>query len=356
MASSIDWDTARRVAKRVNQRKPFADAASLDPQMAADFAELTAQAEELVTAETGLRSLAGPARAQLADRSMWVDANLRSFQRLLRPLLTKMDPKLTKSRISPVARRVSGAELGVMLGWMSTRVLGQYDLLVVEDEDPHDQDIVYYVGPNVMAMERRYAFPTREFRLWLALHETTHRAQFTGVPWLRHHFLEQVDTLLENVEPDTKRLLDAINTVLEKKRAGQDPMADGGVMGLIASPEQKAALERIGGLMSLLEGHGDLTMDRAGAGLLPSAPRFSRVLKQRRQETKGLMRFLQRLVGLEAKINQYAQGEGFILAVEKAGGRPLLDRVWEQPDNLPSIGEIRQPQLWIDRMRAPVAV
>jgi coenzyme F420 biosynthesis associated uncharacterized protein len=353
VATSVDWDLARRVATNVGARKPFAHAATQDPTLARDFLDLTAQAEELVAAETGLRSLSGPARAQVADRAMWVDANVASFRRLLRPLLEKMDPKLSASRLSPVARRVSGIELGVMLGWMSTRVLGQYDLLVVEDEDPHLQDIVYYVGPNVTAMERRYAFPSREFRLWLALHETTHRAQFTGVPWLRPHFLSLVDRLLENVEPDTKRLLEAVSTLIEKKRAGEDPMADGGVMGLLASPEQRTALERIGGMMSLLEGHGDITMDRAGADLIPSATRFSRVLKQRRQETRGFVRFLQRLIGLDAKIQQYAQGEQFIHAVEAAGGPTLLNRVWQSADNLPTIHEIRQPKLWIDRINAP---
>jgi len=354
VATTVDWELARKVATRAGARKPFARAGIDDPTLAADFAELTAQAEELVAAETGLHSLAGPARAQVADRAMWVDANVASFRRLLRPLLEKMEPKVASSRLSPVARRLSGIELGVMLGWMSTRVLGQYDLLVVEEEDPHLQDIVYYVGPNVAAMERRYAFPPREFRLWLALHETTHRAQFTGVPWLRQHFLSLVDQLLENVEPDTKRLLDAIHTVREKKRAGEDPMADGGVMGLLATPEQREALERIGGMMSLLEGHGDITMDRAGADLIPSAPRFSRVLKQRRQDTRGLVKFLQRLIGLDAKIQQYAQGEQFILAVERAGGATLLNNVWQSPDHLPTIHEIRQPQLWIDRISSPI--
>ena len=168
---------------------------------------------------------------------MWVDANVASFRRLLRPLLEKMEPKVSGSRLSPVARRVSGIELGVMLGWMSTRVLGQYDLLVVEEEDPHLQDIVYYVGPNVAAMERRYAFPPREFRLWLALHETTHRAQFTGVPWLRHHFLSLVDQLLETSSPD--KPLAAFHTVREKNRAGEDPIADGGAW---SSRDPRAAL------------------------------------------------------------------------------------------------------------------
>jgi coenzyme F420 biosynthesis associated uncharacterized protein len=317
----------------------------------ADFAEVTALAEDLVADTTGLRSLAGPARARVADRAMWVDANVASFQRLMRPLLEKVTPRAGTGRLAPLTRRVSGAELGLMLGWMSTRVLGQYDLLVIEDERPEDQDLVYYVGPNVLAMEKRYAFPPREFRLWLALHEVTHRAPFTGIPWLRTHFLGLVDELLEGVDPDPQRLLAAINEVLEKKRAGQDPLADGGVMGILATPDQRVALDKISGMMSLLEGHGDVTMDRAGEGHVPSAERFGRVLRQRRQQSRGLVKFLQRLAGIDAKIQQYAQGEAFIRAVETEGGPELLHRAWERPENLPTIQEIRAPATWLERLR-----
>src|SRR5690606_16547916 len=157
-----------------------------------DFAELTEQAEAMVEAATGLRSAAGPARARVTDRRGWVRANVASFQRLMRPLTDKVGPALEAGPLAPVTRRLAGAAVGMLLGWMSTRVLGQYDLLVVEDEDPDEQDIVYYVGPNVLALEKRFAFPPREFRLWLALHEVTHRAQFTGIEWMRPHFLSLV--------------------------------------------------------------------------------------------------------------------------------------------------------------------
>jgi coenzyme F420 biosynthesis associated uncharacterized protein len=353
MQGAVDWQVARRVATRVAGREPFAHSYHAD-SLAPDFEVLTAQAEELVGQTTGLRSLAGPARARVADREMWIDANLASFQRLLRPLLDKMDPKVGGGPFGAVTRRVGGVELGMLLGWMSTRVLGQYDLLVIEDEDVDQQDLVYYVGPNVLMMERRYAFPPREFRLWLALHEVTHRAQFTGVPWLRAHFLSLVHELLESVDPDPQRLVSALNDVLEKRRAGEDPLADGGVMGILATPEQKLALDKIGGMMSLLEGHGDVTMDRAGAGLIPNAERFGRVLRQRRQEQRRFVKLLQRLVGIQAKLQQYAQGEEFIAVVEAAGGTALLDRAFESPDNLPSIAEIREPSLWLARMSSPV--
>jgi coenzyme F420 biosynthesis associated uncharacterized protein len=343
---------AERVAVRVAGRDPFEQSyhyASLEP----DFAELTAEAEELVAQETGLRSLAGPARARVTDRPGWIKANVASFQRLLRPLTDRLGERLpdapASGPITAVARTISGVELGTMLGWMSTRVLGQYDLLLVEEERPEDQDIVYYVGPNVIALEKRFGFPPREFRLWLALHEVTHRAQFTGVPWLRPYFLSLVEQGLGSVDPDPKRFLNALKRAVEEMREGRNPLADGGIVTLLAGEEQRAVLQRIQGLMSLLEGHGDTTMDRAAADRVPSADRFSRVLRERRN-TRGAGRLLQQVIGLEAKLKQYEQGEAFIEAVESAGGRELLDQVWTGPDALPTLDEIREPAQWVSRM------
>jgi coenzyme F420 biosynthesis associated uncharacterized protein len=345
----VSWDTAEKVAVRVAGRDPFASSyhyAGLQP----DFDELTAEAEELVAAATGLRSLAGPARARVTDRAGWVRANVASFRRLLRPLTDKLGPRMASSPLAPVGRVVAGAELGTMLGWMSTRVLGQYDLLLVEDEDPDEQDLVYFVGPNVIALEKRFGFPPREFRLWLALHEVTHRAQFTGVPWMRDHFRGLVEQTLSAADPDPKRFIAALRRAVEEIRAGRNPLDEGGLIALLATPEQQQAFQQVQGLMSLLEGHGDVTMDRAAADRIPSAERFSRVLRERRNTAKGASRVLQKLIGLEAKMRQYEMGERFIETVEHVGGRDLLDRAWEGPENLPTLPEIREPDLWIKRV------
>ena len=346
----VAWDLAEKVAIRVAGRDPFASSyhyASLQP----DFDELTAQAEELVAVETGLRSLAGPARARVTDRAGWVQANISSFRRLLRPVTERLGPKMAASPIAPVGRAVAGAELGALLGWMSTRVLGQYDLLLVEDEDPEDQDIVYFVGPNVLALEKRFGFPPREFRLWLALHEVTHRVQFTGVPWMRDHFRSLVESTMSAVDPDPRRFLEALKRAVDEIRSGRNPLDDGGLIGLLATAEQQQAFQHVQGMMSLLEGHGDVTMDRAGADRIPSAERFSRVLRQRRQSITGPARVLQKLIGLEAKMRQYEQGEQFIAAVESEDDT-LLDRAWDGPENLPTMDEIRKPHSWIERMRS----
>ena len=344
----VDWDLAQRVAVRVAGTEPLAASYHYD-SLAPDFADLTATAEELVADETGLRSLSGPARARVVHRADWVRANVASFQRLLRPLTDRLAERLpARGVVTPVASRLAGMEVGTLLGWMSTRVLGQYDLLVIEDEDPDDQDVVYYVGPNVLALEKRFAFPPREFRLWLSLHEVTHRAQFTGVPWLREHFLGLVHASIEAVDPDPRRLLYALQRSAESLRDGRNPL-DEGLMGLFSTPEQRHVLDQIGGLMSLLEGHGDITMDRAGADRIPNAARFGRVLRQRRAQSAGLTKLVQKLLGLEAKLAQYEQGERFIEAVEAAAGPDAVNRAWEGPDALPNLSEIRQPQQWLTR-------
>src|SRR3954449_7150961 len=308
MTGPVDWGLAERIAVRVSGREPFAESyhyASLLP----DFEELTAEAEELVYRATGLRSLAGPARARVTDRAGWVRANLASFSRLMRPLTDKLNERVGDSRLAPLAQRATGAELGLLLGWMSTRVLGQYDLLIIEEENPDDQDIVYYVGPNVLALEKRFAFPPREFRLWLALHEVTHRAQFTGVPWLRGHFLSLVESSIGAIDGDPKRFIEAIRRAMEQVRSGRNPLDDGGIVALLAGSEQFAVLQQVQGLMSLLEGHGDITMDRAAGDRIPGAERVSRVLSERRQQQRGVAKALQKVIGLEAKLKQYEQGE-----------------------------------------------
>ena len=232
-------------------------------------------------------------------------------------------------------------------------MLGQYDLLIIEDDRPEDQDMVYYVGPNVMALEHKHGFDPHQFRLWLALHETTHRAQFTGIEWLRPHFLGLVQDALDAAEPDLEHFKLVAKQVLDARRRGEDPLADGGLPALLATPEQKAVLDRIGGMMSLLEGHGDITMDRAGADHIPDASRFARVLRHRRNSAKGVSKLVQRVIGIEAKLNQYAAGEAFIETVEARGGPELLNRVWECSERLPTMTEVRNPQQWIDRLNGP---
>ena len=356
MADPIAWGLAERVAARVAGNEPLAESylyATLQP----DFEELTAHAEALVEAETGLRSAAGPARARVTDRPGWVRANIASFQRLLRPVTAKLEAALEHPPalgpvtlpVASVSRNLAGAQVGLLLGWMSTRVLGQYDLLLIEDDKPEDQDIVYYVGPNILALEKRFAFPPREFRLWLALHEVTHRMQFTGIPWMREYFLGLVESTLAGVDPDPRLFLEALRRSLDQVREGRNPLDDGGLLGMLAGPEQYEAIQKVGGLMSLLEGHGDVTMDRAGADRIPSADRFGRVLRERRRQ-RGAMKVLTTLIGLDAKLRQYEQGERFIAAGRGRGRSRAAGPGLVGPRAAPHHGRDPRPELWVARV------
>jgi len=366
----VDWRVAERVAAWAIARRPSSVRYDAE-ELSRSFAAATARAEELVAESTGWRAPT-PARSLVTDRSGWARANVASFQRLLTPALAKFErrreekreerrrsrppwladlPAPIASTIATAGRSASGAQLGAVLAWMSTRVLGQYDLLLTE-EMAEDQDLLYYVGPNVVELEQRHGFPPAEFRLWLALHEVTHRCQFTGVPWLRGYFLSLVDKAIEPFQVDPSRLAEMVRRTAEQLRLHQSPLDDAGVLGIVASDEQLEAIRRLQAMMSVLEGHGDVTMDRAGAADVPGAAHFSQVLRERRQSVKGPAKVLQQVLGLEAKLRQYQQGEAFIHFVEAHGGSELMDRVWRGPEWLPTLEEIREPQRWITRAEA----
>ncbi len=345
--SPIDWRRAEQIATRIADRHADHPAAA-----AIDVSAMVSRLEDQIESTTGLRSLSGPASVGVIDRPAWIRANISSFQHLLEPLVEQWSAKLPTGLAGSISGQIAGAELGALLGWMSSRVLGQYDLLVGRDDL---DDAVYMVGPNLAGLEKRFGFEPVEFRTWVLLHELTHRAQFTGVPWMREHFTELVNTSIRFANPDPRRIVDALRESLTDRDRARQQVRDTGVFGLIATPEQMVVIQQIAGLMSLLEGHGDVTMSRAVGDLVPSAPRFAAVLSARRRRSNPLSRLMLRLTGIEGKLNQYAAGERFIEAIEAQGGPRAVDVCWRAPANLPSLEEIRNPQLWLDRVGALVA-
>ena len=339
--SPIDWRRAEQIATGIAGRHP-----DVVGDAVVDFGHMIAQLEDQIEETTGLRSLAGPAVVQVIDRPDWIRANIASFQHLLAPVLDEWSAKMPSNRLAAnISSQLVGAELGAVLGWMSTRVLGQYDLLVGRDDDA-----VYMVGPNLAALEKRFGFDPHEFRTWVLLHELTHRAQFTGVPWMKGHFTDLVDVSVRMANPDPHRIAEAIREAFTDRDRARQQVRDSGVFGLIASAEQRAVIQQIAGLMSLLEGHGDVTMSRAAGDLVPSAGRFSAVLQARRRRSNPLTRLILRLTGIEGKLNQYAAGERFIAAIEAEGGPRAVDVCWRAAENLPSMEEIRNPRQWLERM------
>jgi coenzyme F420 biosynthesis associated uncharacterized protein len=264
-------------------------------------------------------------------------------------LTERLGERLAQSPVAPVGRRIAGVEVGSLLGYLAQRVLGQYDLLVPDSEGGVDTDAVYYVGPNILGLEKRFAFRPLEFRRWIAIHEVTHRAQFTGVPWMKDYFLSLVEGSLSIVDPDPTVLLRAIGRIADALRDGRNPLDEGGIVALFASPEQQVILGRVQALMSLLEGHGNYVMNELGARHVQGAERMARVLHQRRQQN-GLGGQLQKLLGIEMKMRQYEVGERFVRGVEQIAGISALDAAWREPTSLPTVEELDDPSAWLTRV------
>lgn len=317
--------------------------------LAAEMEATTVRASEMVTEATRLLAPAA-ADVEIVTRIDWVNRNLASFGHLLEPAERRIAEKLEASgrlgsATAALAHQVVSAETGLLLGFLSRRVLGQYELVLPTGDRG---DTVAYVGVNLLDLERRHQFRPSEFRLWVALHEMTHRAQFVGVPWMADHFLFLVQELVSQAVPEPGRLARVVGEVLAS-RAGDRPIIDErGLMGLFASPEQRQTLDRVQALMSLLEGHGHVVMDRIGAEVLRGHARMSRVLKARRSDPKT--QFLFRLTGLEMKMRQYEMGEAFILEVERRAGWEALDAAWAQPEAMPTLTEIEDPAAWLRRV------
>ncbi|HUO45245.1 MAG TPA: zinc-dependent metalloprotease [Acidimicrobiia bacterium] len=282
------------------------------------------QAADLVAAETRLATPGQP-DVIVVSRRQWAERNLATFAHLLEPLESKLLERLEEHDGAPsgIARRIVALETGALLGFLARRVLGQYELVLPSGDQG---DVVALVGANVLALERQQQFTPHEFRLWIALHEATHRAQFVGVPWLRQYFLSLVTELVGAAAPSPGRLARLVAEAVEANRQGRPLVDETGILGLIASPEQRQSLDRVQALMSLLEGHGHVVMDRIGHRVLKTQSRMSSILKARRADPKTQAFF--RLTGLEMKIRQYEIGERFIQAVEKEAGWGALDRAW----------------------------
>lgn len=311
-----------------------------------DFAEIVREAEELVSSFTGLEIHGPSTRAWVMARDEWIAQNLRGLEGLLNPFAEEALRHSPDGVVGAVRRKALATQLGGLLAYLGRRVLGQYDLFL----PPDDRDLLYFVGPNVVAVERRFGFRPREFRLWLALHEVTHRVQFEAVPWLRPHLLGLIDEYLESVELDLRRVLETVRRGLEEllREGARGRM---GWLFVLMTPEQRELFRGMQAVMSLLEGHGNHVMNALAEGRIPSARRMHRLLRERRHAT-GVNRMFQKAIGLDLKVRQYDVGERFVGSVLDHVGPEGFGRVWERPENLPTLEEIWRPEAWVERVAA----
>lgn len=333
-----------RIVARIAGNYPLAETYHLEA-LASEMVSLTPRVSGLVSQGTGL-VLSGAPDTAVVTRMEWIDRNRKMFAAMIEPARRRLEEEADPGSAGVVlGRRLLDAETSGVLAVLSRRVLGQYELVLPGTEIG---DTVMYVGANVLEMERRHQFRPSEFRFWVALHELTHRAQFLGVPWLRDYFLELVEELVSQSKPEPgwwRRVLDEI----ESRRASGRPVVDErGVFGLLGSPEQNEIVDRIQALMSLLEGHGHVVMDRVGAEHLKTQARMSRILRERRvdKRTEAFFRF----TGLEMKVKQYQLGERFVLGVEREAGWESVTLAFAGPESLPDLEEIGDPGRWLARV------
>jgi coenzyme F420 biosynthesis associated uncharacterized protein len=342
----VDWKVARAVGARVAGAGPPVSPVDR-ARIREDFAELVPQAEALVQDFTRIDTGVAASRPWVMSRAEWVGANLRGFEGILEPFARKVLSARRDGPLAGVRRTVFGAQIGSLLGYLGHRVLGQYDLFLPPDDD----GLLYFIGPNIVGVERRHGFSARDFRLWLALHEVAHRVQFGGVPWLRGHISGLMDSYLSTIELDPKRLVESLKRAADEVRRGTAEWRGLGWIFLIMTPDQRDMFRRMQAVMSLLEGHGNFVMDAVARPRIRGVAAFKRRLQERRRR-RGVERAFQRAIGLEAKVRQYDMGERFVAAVVDRVGMEGFNRVWERPANLPTLDEVRRPEAWVARVAA----
>jgi coenzyme F420 biosynthesis associated uncharacterized protein len=341
----VDWGAADRVGRKVAGLGHTLSAVER-ARLVEDFSELVPEAETLVQEFTGLGPGERRSRAWVMTRGQWLHQNLRGFERVLDPFAQKLVANRSDGALANVRRGVLGAQLGALLGYLGHRVLGQYDMFLPPDDD----GLLYFVGANVASVERKHGFDPHDFRLWICLHEVTHRLQFGGAPWLRGYLTGLMDSYLGSVELDPTWLMERLRSAVAEVRSGRIERGFGWVF-LLMTPDQRDIVKKMQAAMSLLEGHSNYAMDEVGRDRIPDAETFRETLHERRTRA-GLERAFQRAIGFDVKVRQYAMGERFTRKVVEEVGMDRFNRVWEGPSSLPTMDEIRHPQGWVARVAA----
>ena len=345
----VDWDLAGRTARRLISAGPETtreDAAAVVQELHEKAAIAVAHVQEL----TGLRPVPGGPVPEVAvvDRPGWVDANTTGMAALLNPLVDALAEKQS-SRPGPLAiaigSRATGVQAGGILAFLSSRVLGQYEVFGSGGR-------LLLVAPNIVAAEQKLGVDPSDFRLWVCLHEVTHQLQFTAVPWLRGHLEAEIARFVEATDLDVdvvrEGLQDVLRSLADAVRGGDSESE--GLMALIRDPEQRAVLDRVTAVMSLVEGHAEYVMDGVGPDVVPSVRTLRKRFAQRRKGHGPLDRVLRRMLGLEQKMKQYAEGRVFVGGVVDLVGMEGFNRVWEGPANLPRLEELTAPERWVERV------
>ncbi|CAH9418549.1 hypothetical protein SGL43_05598 [Streptomyces globisporus] len=300
----------------------------------------------------------------VVDRPGWIKANVAGFRELLQPLLAKMESRRSGGPggavLGAVGGKVTGVELGMLLSFLASRVLGQYETFAPATRElpasANGGGRLLLVAPNIVHVERELDVDPHDFRLWVALHEETHRTQFTGVPWLRDHLQGEIQTFLDETDVDPTTFLERLREAAQSLSGGRPEGEQGesdtrSLVDIVQTPAQREVLGRLTAVMSLLEGHADYVMDGVGPDVVGSVSEIREKFQQRRAQGAGrLDQALRKLLGLDAKLRQYKDGEKFVRSVVDEVGMDGFNRVWTSPNTLPTKAEIAKPADWVARV------
>jgi coenzyme F420 biosynthesis associated uncharacterized protein len=353
----IDWQVATSTGVRWVRPGPQVSIAEAR-KVVAELRQLADAVSEPVRELTGMPGAPDDGAVAVVDRPGWIRANVDGFRVVLDPLVQRMaesgNAPQAGSVITAVGSRVTGMQAGLILAYLASRVLGQYELFLPPDPDAGDDDApagrLTLVAPNIVMVERELDVDPHDFRRWVCLHEETHRTQFTSVPWLRPYVQEQMSDFLLASDLDPASILDRL-------RAAADAVA-GAVRGgegeslieAIQSPRQRQILDRMTSVMTLVEGHGDYVMDAVGPAVVPSVAEIRAKFSARRGSAGRIEQAIRRVLGIDLKMKQYEQGSQFVRTVVDKAGMSTFNKVWTSPETLPTKDELVDPELWLTRV------
>ena len=354
----VDWSVALSTASRLVKPGPDISREGA-AEAVADLRRCAVRAEAYVREVTGLTAPSGTAPVLVVDRPRWIEANLDGFRQVLSPLTTRTAERAKNSNpaLISIGARITGVEVGALLSYLAPKVLGQFDPFYPGVDGPLDGadgelppgGRLLLVAPNIVAVERELELTPGDFRLWVCLHEETHRVQFTAVPWLRGYLNTQIGEIVATADVDGAALAGMLREAVKRISEAARGDAELSIVDLVQTPGQREIVDRITAVMSLLEGHADVVMDGVGPDVIGSIVEIRRRFDVRRQG-QGFDKIIRKLLGLDAKMRQYRDGAAFCKAVIAASGMHGLNRVWTSPETLPTKAEIADPAIWLARM------
>ena len=355
----IDWGHVRRVALATCRQSlvgmPFSKRV-----LAAQYAEMVRQSEGPITEYTG-KALPHPLSSVFVfDRVDWIDANISSFELLFEPFEKMNQSALSGSAVSAkvmgsLNKVIISGQMGLLLGYLAQRVLGQYDLSLLGRE-PITAGRLYFVEPNIRELQHRLSLDPRQFRMWIVLHETTHAYEFEANTWLRGYMNSLLMRYFETISSDFSRMKsDSFGLRTLADRITANLFSSSNILELMMTHEQRHIFNQLQALMCLLEGYSNHIMQAVGESILPSYDYLKERFDERGKNKSTAERLFAKLTGLEMKLEQYALGEQFVNDVVRRRGIGFMNRVWDSPLSLPTMDEVRSPGKWIERMEKMAA-